>query len=721
MANLLLVCSLFVVLVKCCACCEYKTDAGCLVGQDDQVTNTVNFLGIPYGVGRRFNNAKLYRASPNDTMHADTDIECIQGDSLGTEHCLTLNVYKPQGTVAASRFRVVVVVHGRDYYKSDAHSERHRYSHFTDADFVVVHVNYRLSVFGFLCIDRDLAPSNVGVHDVRLAVQWVKRNIAAFNGDSESINLLGYGYGAVIVHILAWKGLMVRTVTMFDSPLLYNTDSSLPYKTDSVSAINEQAVCTDSVIRSARVLEFAKRLNLTNSTVASKRIERRLLLKLKRLDARVLVRTVHRAETATLNLHGQTSDASVLVQLDASGVQGNLSRNLPFSVCILNARDALDFDFFNVPFPATTVPVLIAFNGNDSRFDTLDGYWSNLYNWRLDSKRSILNYTHSEVVVPLLIHYLNTWNNNKASTVKHQQELIVSNTETFLFKRSENQQCPDSSLDPECKHFHYYNNSRFTLERVPVATNETVPFVSIMTTVGGFNVSISEYFIDAKSVGVGSIINGYALPNVESGTLKFKFNPLTLLQSDEPSVDVASVQRGVPQFEPLPELLVSSVPEVATTLHDVFNTTIRDTFTNTRDDFTNTRDDFTTTATLPTLSNKPTRPSSTHNATLSYSTHKPTLPSTTHKPTLPTSIFLKPIRKPNNGTTSLIPIFPLKPTIKNQTAVHSPNPVEQYIIDQQEQTLSSLTIIMIMILCTFSALLFVLVCKFVVALVCISI
>lgn len=65
---------------------------------------------------------------------------------------------------------------------------------------IVVTVNYRLNVFGFLChpeitAEAPGAPANFGNLDQQAATQWVKRNIAAFGGDPNNITIGGQSAG----------------------------------------------------------------------------------------------------------------------------------------------------------------------------------------------------------------------------------------------------------------------------------------------------------------------------------------------------------------------------------------------------------------------------------------------------------------------------------------------------------------------------------------------
>jgi cholinesterase len=71
-----------------------------------------------------------------------------------------------------------------------------------DEDVVVVSFNYRINFFGF-----SHAPGqeqNVGLLDQRLAVEWVRDNIAAFGGDPKRITLFGESAGAASVDYYAY-------------------------------------------------------------------------------------------------------------------------------------------------------------------------------------------------------------------------------------------------------------------------------------------------------------------------------------------------------------------------------------------------------------------------------------------------------------------------------------------------------------------------------------
>ena len=72
-----------------------------------------------------------------------------------------------------------------------------------EKDVIVVTLNYRVGVFGFLASDDASVDANAGILDQRMALEWIKRNIHAFGGDKERITVFGMSAGAtsIAVHL----------------------------------------------------------------------------------------------------------------------------------------------------------------------------------------------------------------------------------------------------------------------------------------------------------------------------------------------------------------------------------------------------------------------------------------------------------------------------------------------------------------------------------------
>lgn len=84
-------------------------------------------------------------------------------------------------------------------------------------------LNFRLSIFGFLCLGVQDAPGNAGLRDVILGLKWVKSNIAKFGGDPKNVVLMGHASGAAIVDLITMapqaKDLVHKAIALSGSAL----------------------------------------------------------------------------------------------------------------------------------------------------------------------------------------------------------------------------------------------------------------------------------------------------------------------------------------------------------------------------------------------------------------------------------------------------------------------------------------------------------------------
>lgn len=179
------------------------------------IQNGVNrFLGIPYAappVGelrwmppqppRSYGSleAKNYGSACPQV----TTLGPFAGPTSANEDCLFLNVFT---TDVKASHPVIVWVHGGGNISgssSDYDGERLAKGGSGGTPVVVVTLNYRLGVFGFLS-QSDLNSEghlwgNYGILDIQAGLRWVRENIAQFGGDPKSITLAGQSAGAVNV------------------------------------------------------------------------------------------------------------------------------------------------------------------------------------------------------------------------------------------------------------------------------------------------------------------------------------------------------------------------------------------------------------------------------------------------------------------------------------------------------------------------------------------
>jgi len=148
-----------------------------------------------------------------------------------TEDCLTLNVWTP-GLDAAKR-PVMVWLHGGAFaYGSGNRAVTDGANLARRGDVVVVSVNHRLNICGYLHLDdiggeRFAGSGNAGSLDMVRALEWVRDNIAAFGGDAGNVTIFGESGGGGKVSALlvmpAAKGLFHRAVIQSGAAVRFTT------------------------------------------------------------------------------------------------------------------------------------------------------------------------------------------------------------------------------------------------------------------------------------------------------------------------------------------------------------------------------------------------------------------------------------------------------------------------------------------------------------------
>lgn len=145
-----------------------------------------------------------------------------------SEDCLFLNVWAPAAAAAAPR-PVLVWIHGGAFVQGSGAVPVYHGHALAGEGVIVVTVNYRLGVLGFLAhpeltreSDAPEACGNFGLLDQIAALRWVKSNIAAFGGDPEAVTVAGQSAGALSVHMLVAsplaQGLFQRAVALSGPP-----------------------------------------------------------------------------------------------------------------------------------------------------------------------------------------------------------------------------------------------------------------------------------------------------------------------------------------------------------------------------------------------------------------------------------------------------------------------------------------------------------------------
>jgi para-nitrobenzyl esterase len=213
---------------------ERQTRYGTVVGVDDSAgSGTYAWKGVPFAkppVGdlrwkapvdpddwkaprsaTRFGNAcvqygRIYGPGANNRY--DPTIGATLNQAVGSEDCLYLNIWRPADR--RGNRPVIVFVHGGSNvsgYTADPVYDGAALAKAADA--VVVSVNYRLGIFGFLNVPQlktgtDAAgdSGNFALLDIVKALQFIQHDIAKFGGNPTNVTLMGQSAGAINVYAL---------------------------------------------------------------------------------------------------------------------------------------------------------------------------------------------------------------------------------------------------------------------------------------------------------------------------------------------------------------------------------------------------------------------------------------------------------------------------------------------------------------------------------------
>jgi para-nitrobenzyl esterase len=209
-----------------------RTSAGLLEGQPAQ-DGVRAFLGIPYAappVGDlRWREPQPVPRWDGVRQATAFGARCLQGrifDDMifrdaASEDCLYLNVWTP-ARQAGERLPVMVWIYGGGFQGGSASEPRQDGARLARKGSVVVSMNYRLGVFGFLAHPGLTAESgrqasgNYGLLDQLAALRWVRDNVAAFGGDPGKVTIFGESAGSLSVSALVasplGKGLFQRAI-----------------------------------------------------------------------------------------------------------------------------------------------------------------------------------------------------------------------------------------------------------------------------------------------------------------------------------------------------------------------------------------------------------------------------------------------------------------------------------------------------------------------------
>ena len=202
-----------------------RIDSGEVVGKFQLNAAVRAYLGIPFAAppvgalrwkppqpvtpwqGARATTAYGAQCMQGGRSKNSVYYEYAGGDQPTSEDCLTLNVWAPTEP-GNGKLPVMVWIYGGGFQQGSAANPVFDGARLAARGTIVVSVNYRVGIFGFMAHPELTAESpqhasgNYGLLDQFAGLQWVKRNAAAFGGDPGNVTIFGQSAGAAAVTYL---------------------------------------------------------------------------------------------------------------------------------------------------------------------------------------------------------------------------------------------------------------------------------------------------------------------------------------------------------------------------------------------------------------------------------------------------------------------------------------------------------------------------------------
>jgi len=201
---------------------------------------TYVFKGIPYAQAKRFQMPEKVTPWEGEFEAASYGMVCpmlTQDEPRGelfvphrywpqSEHCQNLNIWT-KSLDKSEKKPVLVWFHGGGFSMGSAieHIAYDGVNLCADSDLVVVSVNHRLNILGYLDMEsldkkggKYKNSANAGHADMVMALEWVRDNIGNFGGDPENVTIFGQSGGGIkctgLMQIPAADGLFHKAIIM---------------------------------------------------------------------------------------------------------------------------------------------------------------------------------------------------------------------------------------------------------------------------------------------------------------------------------------------------------------------------------------------------------------------------------------------------------------------------------------------------------------------------
>ena len=253
--------SLSFILISCVVADDVtvETSLGNITGETEEVTfagstiDVTKFLGIPFAeppIGSLRFSKPIEKGPFEETFIANTkSAQCIQNwpqlSIMGLdpatvqmdEDCLYLNIFIPgRESIIRSQNRAVMIwIYGGGFQTGSQDSYDAK-AFVGLNDVILVTLNYRLSLLGFLSTAEDNWSGNYGLWDQHMAIMWVNKHIESFGGDPQRVTIFGESSGSASVIYQAMyegnSGLFQRVIAQSgsaNSPWTYERNPSQRY------------------------------------------------------------------------------------------------------------------------------------------------------------------------------------------------------------------------------------------------------------------------------------------------------------------------------------------------------------------------------------------------------------------------------------------------------------------------------------------------------------
>ncbi|KAI5643984.1 carboxylesterase family domain-containing protein [Phthorimaea operculella] len=227
-----------------------ETSIGSIRGVRADDGNYTMFLGIPYAKVNKTNifGESIPQAPFDEIFEANTEttkcpqIEEFNSTAVGDLDCLQLNVYVPDVAKATPSLLPVMVYFYGGFFTA-GYSERSYLGpkYLVQQDVILVTLNNRVGVYGFVCLDSPDVPGNAGLKDQVTALRWVHNHIKSFGGDPQQVTVFGNSAGGKTIglHIASeneklFKNAIIQSGSVFAGGTVSNKGNS-----DSVLALTK--------------------------------------------------------------------------------------------------------------------------------------------------------------------------------------------------------------------------------------------------------------------------------------------------------------------------------------------------------------------------------------------------------------------------------------------------------------------------------------------------